>query len=134
TAQEESIVYAVEVDDIRKIMAQNPKVGYFLASSFASGSRKDRNKDNTDGLVFFGKGEVFQDEKLLEVQILKTSREPVTCSPETSIEVAASIMTVEKVSSIVIVNSDDHPLGILTDSDIRRIVGLRRLDLAQPVR
>ena len=134
TAQEESIVYAVEVEDIRKIMAQNPKVGYFLASSFASGSRKDRKKDNTDGLVFISKGEVFQDEKLLEVQTLHPSRNPVTCSPETSIEVAASIMTVEKVSSIVVVNSMDYPLGILTDSDIRRIVGLRRLDLDQPIR
>src|SRR5680860_591792 len=44
TAQEESIVYGVAVEDIRKVMAQNPQVGSFLASSFASGSRKDRNK------------------------------------------------------------------------------------------
>ncbi len=134
TAQEESIVYAVAVKDIRKIMAQNPQVSSFLASSFASGSRKDGKKENTDGLVFISKGEVFQDEKLLEVQTLNTSREPVTCSPETPIEVAASIMTVEKVSSIIIVNQSHHPVGILTDSDIRRIVGLRRLELDQPIR
>ncbi|HLU92548.1 MAG TPA: DUF294 nucleotidyltransferase-like domain-containing protein [Membranihabitans sp.] len=133
TAQEESIVYGVATEDIRKIMAQNPRVGSFLASSFAAGSRKDRLKDNTDGLVFLSTGEVFQDEKLLEVQTLKTSREPVTCSPETSIEVAASIMTHQKVSSIVVVNDQKFPIGILTDSDIRRIVGLRRLDLDRPI-
>lgn len=134
TSQEESIVYAVSVEDIRKVMGQNPDVGYFLASSFASGSSKDRNQKGTDGLVFISKGEVFQDEKLLEVQTLQTDRDPVTCSPDTSIEVAASIMTVEKVSSIVVVNELKFPVGILTDSDIRRIVGLRRLVLDQPIR
>lgn len=133
TAQEESIVYGVATDDIRAIMADNPKVSSFLAASFASGTRQDRLKENTDGLVFIKTGEVFQDEKLLEVQTLKVLREPVTCYPDTSIEVAASKMTHEKVSSIVVVNEQNHPLGILTDSDIRRIVGLRRLELDRPI-
>ncbi|MBY5956656.1 cyclic nucleotide-binding domain-containing protein [Membranicola marinus] len=134
TAQEESIVYGIAVADIRKIMAKNPQVSSFLASSFASGSRTDRKNDNTDGLVFISKGEVFQDEKLSEVQSLHSSREPVTCSPDTPVEVAASIMTIEKVSSIIIINEERHPVGILTDSDIRRMVGLRRLELDQPIR
>ena len=133
-AQEESIVYGITVEDIRKVLAQNPKVGAFLASSFASGTRKDRLKENTDGLVFISKGEVFQNEKLLDVQTLHTNRTPVTCSPDTTIEVAASIMTLQKVSSIVVVNEHRFPVGILTDSDIRRIVGLRRLDLDHPIR
>ena len=133
TAQEESIVYGVATEDIREIMAHNPKVSSFLAASFAAGTRKDRRKENTDGLVFLQTGEVFQEEKLLEVQTLKVLREPVTCIPETSIEVAASIMTLEKVSSIIVVNEDNFPKGILTDSDIRRIVGLRRLELDRPI-
>lgn len=134
TAQEESIVYGIATEDIRQVMTQNPKVSSFLAASFASGTRKDRNKENTDGLVFLKTGEVFQEEKLLEVQTLKILRDPVTCSPDTSIEVAASIMTLEKVSSIVVVNEENWPVGVLTDSDIRRIVGLRRLELDRPIR
>src|SRR5690606_34802644 len=134
TAQEESIVYGIATEDIRQVMTQNPEVSSVLAASFASGTRKDRNKENTDGLVFLKTGEVFQEEKLLEVQTLKILRDPVTCSPDTSIEVAASIMTLEKVSSIVVVNEENWPVGVLTDSDIRRIVGLRRLELDRPIR
>lgn len=134
TAQEESIVYALHRDDIRDAMAKNPKVSFFMASGFASGLRNKTEGTNTDGLIFISNQEMFQEDKLVEVQTLKPSRDPVTCRPETTIEEAAGIMSVENVGSIVVVDSELLPVGIFTDSDIRRQVGTGLFNRHKPVK
>ncbi|GAA5221117.1 DUF294 nucleotidyltransferase-like domain-containing protein [Membranihabitans marinus] len=123
-AHEESILYAIHTDDIRNIMISNPKVGYFLASSFAAGSRNKKQGHNTDGLIFISHNQQFlQEDRLLEVQKLSIGRQPISCTLSASIQEAAKIMTQENVGSIVVVDEGQLPLGIVTDSDIRRMVG-----------
>lgn len=133
-AHEESILYAIHTEDIRDIMIQNPKVGFFLASSFAAGSRNKKQGHNTDGLIFISHNEqLIQEDRLMEIQKLSIGRKPITCFIETSIREAAKIMTQENVGSIVVVNSAHLPLGIITDSDIRRMVGSDELTSTLPV-
>lgn len=56
---------------------------------------------------------------LEEIQSIEHSKSPVTCSPGTSVQQAAQIMAWHRVGSIIIVNDLNHPLGIITDRDLR---------------
>ena len=49
-------------------------------------------------------------------------RQPVSCPPDTIIRRAASIMTDQRVGSMVVVDDNDSPMGIFTDQDLRRVV------------
>ncbi len=60
-------------------------------------------------------------------------RTPVTCSPETPVRRALEIMREQGVGSMVAVDGDGRPLGILTLHDVLDRVALPQIDLAQPV-
>lgn len=122
-AHEETILFLISAEDMRKVMQNNSKVAYFLASSFASGAHGKVRKGDEEGFVLISNEGVFREKELYEVQTIQQVRQPVTCDPETTIEEAARIMTLEEVRSIVITNQKNHPLGIMTDSDLRKFVG-----------
>ena len=47
------------------------------------------------------------------------SKKVLTCGPDVAVRNAARLMSQHRVSSIVITGNDNHPLGILTDHDLR---------------
>lgn len=59
---------------------------------------------------------------LLEIQSIEHSKTPVTCTVTTSVSSAARLMAREHVGSIIIVDEVAHPLGIITDKDLRNKV------------
>jgi CBS domain-containing protein len=60
-------------------------------------------------------------------------RTPVICSPETSVRRALELMHETKVGSMVAVDEQQRPLGILTLPDVLGRIVLPRIDLDQPV-
>ena len=60
-------------------------------------------------------------------------REPVTCSPDTSVRKALELMHETKVGSMIAVDGQQHPLGILTLLDVLERIVLPQIDLDQPV-
>ena len=60
-------------------------------------------------------------------------REPVTCAPDTSVRRALELMHETKVGSMVAVDGQQRPLGILTLPDVLERIVLPQIDLAQPV-
>lgn len=46
----------------------------------------------------------------------------ITVDPETHIESAAEILLEERIGSVVVVDEQDHPVGILTNTDFVRVV------------
>lgn len=119
---EDSLLYAIPVAIFEKILNDNSRVALYFAAGFASGqvvvrtdlsqSQKARteftelSKDN-GLLIFTGQSD------------LNYSRDVLTCSPDWTIQQAASKMAEVGVGSIVIVNEHKHPLGIITDKDLR---------------
>src|SRR5699024_7335565 len=128
TAHEETILFLIKAEDMRKVMQNNSKVAYFLASSFASGAHGKVKSGDNEGFVLISNEGVFREKELYEVQTIQQVRLPVTCDPDTTIEQAAQIMTREEVRSIVITDAKNHPLGIMTDSDLRKFVGAGNFD------
>jgi CBS domain-containing protein len=60
-------------------------------------------------------------------------RSPVTCEPETSVRMALELMQEAKVGSMIAVDGEQHPLGILTLPDVLERIVLPQIDLDQPV-
>ena len=60
-------------------------------------------------------------------------RKPVTCTLDTTVRQAASLMTDERVGSMVVVDANDRPIGIFTDQDLRRVVADGGAQIDQPV-
>ena len=60
-------------------------------------------------------------------------REPVTCSTDTSVRRALELMHETKVGSMIAVDGQQRPLGILTLHDVLERIVLPQIDLDQPV-
>ena len=70
----------------------------------------------------------------LETAIGELARHhPVSCAPALPLREAVGLMHAENVGSIVIVDDEQHPLGIFTLRDLRRVIGSQQGDLDQPI-
>ncbi|MCB0705619.1 MAG: CBS domain-containing protein [Saprospiraceae bacterium] len=131
-AVEETLIYAIGIEGFEKVLNENPKVSFYLATNFAAGVRNRFSSENK-GRIFLDRDMLIDSNfRLVEVQSMETSRTPVTCSPGTRVRSAALTMTDNEVGSIVVVNDAGHPLGILTDRDLRKNIatGIHGLDTA----
>ena len=125
-AIEESIVYSISSEMFEKHIATNQKVNSYLLSSFASNiSYLESNIINVDKPQ-----EKIQD--FFEEQSANYSKNPIHCSPLTSIKEAAIIMTHKRVGSIII-TVDNKPIGIITDKDLRIKVATGKTEIDKPV-
>jgi len=61
------------------------------------------------------------------------SRSPVTCMPHTSVREALKLMHELRIGSMIAVDEDGQPLGILTLPDVLERIALPQIDLAKPV-
>ncbi|HMO39418.1 MAG TPA: DUF294 nucleotidyltransferase-like domain-containing protein [Saprospiraceae bacterium] len=125
-ATEESLLYGLRVDSLRQLSTQHPQLAFYLANSYASGYLPQLpNAQRPSNPI--------EEPLLVEIQPLEQRRSPVICTAQHSIREAADIMSQEEVSSIIVVNAQQHPIGIITDKDLRRRVATGRTPLHVPV-
>jgi CBS domain-containing protein len=60
-------------------------------------------------------------------------RAPITCSPDTTVRRALEVMQKQRIGSMVAVDADGKPLGIMTLHDVLDRIALPQIDLDQPV-
>jgi CBS domain-containing protein len=135
-AVEDSLIYSIEWDVFSTFMETYPKVALFFASGFASGvqlieSRVDQTVEAHKALLG-GNNEVllFREDDVVQVN---PKRSIVTCSIDTSIREAAQIMSKHRVGSIIIIDGNRYPVGIVTDTDFRRTVVSQAIDITQSI-
>ncbi len=130
-AAEESLIYGLRVDMLREIAESNSKVAFYLANSYVSDYLRYLPR------AYEGKMSVEaspgSEQMLVEIQSIEQSRAPVTCKPGHTIREAAEIMTRHNVSSIIIVNEQFYPVGIVTDKDLRKHAATGRAPLETPI-
>lgn len=130
---EESLIYAINMEGFREVLESNPRVAFYLASTFAAGVGENYRKGARARLFPDREGMIDTDFPLLEIQSLEKSKPPVTCLPDTLIRAAAAIMSEREVGSIIVTNGGGHPVGIVTDKDLRRKVATGKAGLDKPV-
>ena len=123
--REPCVIYAIPARAIMALMEQNPQVARALASAFAADAplRGDAMAEALRRNPSGGSVSLFN-----ETHRVEPSRDVVVCDPEDSVAEAARAMTARNVGSIVAVNAEGSPLGILTDTDLRRRVVSEEVD------
>ena len=130
-AYEDSLVYAIPVHVFDDIMQQNSRVSLYFAAGFASGQvvvRTDLSQSQEARKLF---NSPTQDNGLMIFSgqsLVNYSAPVVTCVLGDTVAKAAQKMSAKGVGSIIVLDEDGLPRGIITDKDLRN----RVLALGQP--
>ncbi|KJD34444.1 nucleotidyltransferase [Tamlana nanhaiensis] len=117
TANEESIVYAVPIAIFQSVTDNNAKVYKYLITAFATNAYDPYTAEEN--------AEVFVDyipttsNDIVNFQTAEYTKNPVTCKENTIIRDAAIKMSTLKIGCIIVTNSKKHPVGMITNSDIK---------------
>ncbi|WP_111682720.1 DUF294 nucleotidyltransferase-like domain-containing protein [Winogradskyella tangerina] len=125
-AIEESIVYSISSELLESYITTNTNASQFLMASFASNT-KARNSEDDDFMETLSRSSEYT-----YLQTADYSKNPVTCTLETTVKEAANIMTEKHVGSIVIAK-DNKPIGIITDKDLRTKIATGRFEIQDKV-
>ncbi|TVZ13872.1 DUF294 nucleotidyltransferase-like domain-containing protein [Maribacter sp. MAR_2009_72] len=118
-AHEECILYGIPIEVFRPIAKQNEEVSVFLMESFASNTRNPYSKNQKGQLYGFDvDSDKNKDVNIPDLQLANYSKKLISCSPRTTIQKAAELMTKKHIGSILVV-SNELPVGIITDKDLR---------------
>ena len=128
-AIEESIVYSISSTLLQDIIISNPKANQFIMASFATNTRNPYAKDDKGTLLGHLESLKPDASGFTEAQSAIYSKNPICCSPETSIKEASLTMKEHNVGSIVI-TKNQKPIGIITDKDLRNQIatGIHHID------
>ncbi len=125
-AIEETEVYGISWAVFNQISQKNAKVSLFLASTFAStlssiqGEVPNELQKVRD---FLKASKGFADQALeLDAWQIDSVKQVIDCTPTHTVREAAKIMSIFSVGSILVLDTQKRPVGIITDSDFRKKV------------
>ena len=122
SANEETILYGIPISLFRNIILNYPKVSQFLIASFATNTREPFSEKHK-GKLFANVAAIQKiDTSFAEIQSANYNKNPITCSPDTTVQTACIIMTKNVINSIIIAENE-IPIGIITDKDIKTKIG-----------
>ncbi|MEM9679254.1 MAG: CBS domain-containing protein, partial [Bacteroidota bacterium] len=127
-AIEESILYSISSELLNEYITVNAEASQFLMASFASNTRRPSNTSNR--LILNNNNELGSEYS--DLQSADYSKNPITCTDDTTIQMAAQIMTEKRVGSIVVVSSL-KPIGIITDKDLRTKIATGKVSITASV-
>lgn len=132
--EEEALLYALPIALLKQIMADNAAVALFFAADFAAG-RSHYQRAVTDSAAGMRAWQQPADTEgtLLATIGIVVEKTVVTTPAAHAIQAAAQRMRDHRVGSIIVVNDQQHPIGILTDTDLRNRIATGELSTSEPV-
>jgi CBS domain-containing protein len=124
-AIEDSLLYLLPVDDFNRLRDNFQQFAFFFAPMGGERLRSARALDKSGSADDLGL-------ITTKVRDLLRRQGPVVCKPTVSIQEAATVMSNEKVSCIL-VTEDDKIVGIATDKDLRNRVVAKGYDISRPL-
>ena len=121
-AREDSLLYVVPWPDFEAQLERSPPLSMFFAAGFASELPRVRDKllaATTEARRSFSGGVQPASDEDADYRPLEPIRDVLTCPPTATIQAAAQLMRRRRVGSIIVVDAEGRPLGIMTDSDLR---------------
>lgn len=118
TAQEDSLVYEIPWVDFSEVMARAPQAALHLAAGFAAELPRMREKllETTSDLHrSSGSADTGADSD----RVVDPNPDVLTTHEGATVSEAARAMGARRVGSILVVNEAGHPVGIVTDTDLR---------------
>ena len=117
TANEESIVYGIPIAIFQSVIENNAKINKYLITSFATNSYDPYTAEET--------GKIFIDylpnssNDIANFQTANYTKDPITCQSNSLLKDAAIKMSEHRIGCIIVVDEEKHPIGIITNSDIK---------------
>ncbi|MCI0469397.1 MAG: DUF294 nucleotidyltransferase-like domain-containing protein [Nitrospirae bacterium] len=131
TATEDTICYLLDKKKTLQLIDKNAVfTEYFLKSHLS------RYLDKTFKEMHLKSLTISESDRLLFTTLVEdvASKDVVTIDKDASIRDSAGIMAKHKISSIVVVDDKNLPLGIVTDRDLREKVVAKARDVSDPVK
>ncbi|WP_372755306.1 DUF294 nucleotidyltransferase-like domain-containing protein [Mariniflexile sp.] len=131
TANEESIVYAIPISTFQAVTQGNASIYKFLITAFATNAYDPYTAEET--------GKIFADylpvtsQDIVSFQTANYSKNPITCNVNSSLKEAAIKMSTHKIGCIIVVDKNTHPVGIITNSDIKNKIATGLFPIETPV-
>jgi len=128
-AIEDTLCYSIPRETIMEVINREPMFGEYFMKSFFTNYLDKTYREMESKNILFREGE-----KLLYTTPVKniTTRDAVTASAEISIKEAALTMSQQKISSVLLVDSQGEHAGIITDRDLRDKVVADGIDPSRP--
>ena len=123
-----TVCYLIPAEVLQALQVEYPLLSNFFTSSILSRVRKLYSEivsEHSGSALMQMEAYPFK-KRLYEIM----SSPVVTCTPSTSVKTVARRLTEHGISSLLVVNKDNQPLGIITESDlVSRVLAPESLDL-----
>lgn len=130
-AVEDTICYLLFIDVILELIKKNPAISEFFQQSFLNiFLDKAYEQIHKKALPYNVGGNIFYTTPVEE----HATKKVIKGSQDISIQEAASMMSHSKISCLVMVDSNDMPVGIITDRDLREKVVAKGRNVREPVK
>uniref|UniRef100_UPI004049CD13 DUF294 nucleotidyltransferase-like domain-containing protein n=1 Tax=Flavobacterium sp. TaxID=239 RepID=UPI004049CD13 len=127
-AREESLLYAIPIEDFKPYVLEFPKVMDFLLESFASNTRNPLDKNNKGKLIAENVVYNEQQSEIQYYQPIKYTKNPIIASADEIVQSVAKTMTNHRIGSVLI-HKNYLPVGIVTDKDLRSKIATGLFDI-----
>lgn len=129
-AVDDTICYLIKRETIHNLLYENPAVREFFNKSFLTKYLDRTFKEIQNKNLVYGGG----DKILFTMPVGElAAKEVISASQTISIQKAAEIMADYRISSLILVDANGIPSGIITDRDLRDKVVSKGKDCAGPV-
>lgn len=128
---QEALVYQVPNQVFKPLMDQYPSVALYFASGLASGQMVLRKQEPGEQPR---QADLPEEPLQLNERITAEGKKPlVSCGPSHTVKAVAEAMSEHGVGSMIIVDASGLPIGILTDTDLRKKVATGQVPISAPV-
>ncbi|WP_114783394.1 DUF294 nucleotidyltransferase-like domain-containing protein [Botryobacter ruber] len=123
-ASEETLLYAIPSSSFAPVLQDNQEVSLYFAAGFAAGaSALRRTMSHTHkARVWLRRERNKAPLRLEELVKIAAGNNLLACQPDTPIRLAAKLMTEHDSSFILVWDGQERPVGIVTDTDMRKKV------------
>jgi len=131
SAIDDTVCYLLDKDKVFSLIDSQPSfTEFFLQSHFTKYMDKTCREMRNRSFYYGSSDHILMTTQVGEI----ANKEVVTVSDGATIQDAAQAMSRHKISSVVVMGSDDLPAGIVTDRDLREKVVARGRDVRETVR
>ncbi len=125
-SKDDTLLYVIGQEHLEELVRDEPRVALFFAAGFAADLPQPRDANRLEA-VREARRQDKQTSASDHTRRVDPVRDVLTCTPNTTIRHAASMMGERNVGSILIIDEERLPVGIVTDSDLRtKVVGQGR--------
>lgn len=130
-AIEDTICYLMARESVLRLLESNPSFSeYFLQSHLEKYIEKPLGSMGSKPILYGSSNRLLFRTRLEDIAL----KEVITVRENASIQESALVMAGNKISSLIIVNGEGQPVGIVTDRDLRDRVVSQCRNFGEPVR